>query len=113
MSAVELMDEAYSIGIQFQLVKGGVNLVSAEPIPDEIVTRLRRHKPEIISILRKYKSGKPFLVPDGSFRCSGLWEGTLLDAMLEVGASESEIDRHLDQIGMPKQWHQWKSMMVH
>jgi len=55
-------------------------------------------------------SGTPYLSNNGEFRVRGglLPEGmTILDALLEVGASDGEIEKHIGPIHMPVMWARW------
>jgi hypothetical protein len=51
----------------------------------------------------------PFLDYQGRFCCKGLLpDGTLLDELIRLGASDQEIENHIGPIHQPTMWKQWQ-----
>jgi hypothetical protein len=109
--AEQLISDLIDDGIMANLASGKLKLLSARPIPPELVTRIRAHREEVIEVLTEQRSGKPSLHGE-EFRVSGgLLSTTALDALLAVGASNDEIERHIHAIGTPMQWKRWQEII--
>jgi len=108
MSAAELLNELFSNGVAVLLDQDELVCRSEESISPETITRIRHNKPDIVRLLRERKHGTPYLAESGEFRVrGGLWKGRILDALLEVGASDDEIERHIGPVLTPVQWERW------
>ncbi len=107
-SAKELLDEVLEKGIHVTVTDGVIKCRSARPLSSELISRLRIHKDDLLRILRQQRKAKPYLSDTGEFRVSGLLPpGTMLDALLEVGASDEEIGRHIGR-QTPYLLEQWQ-----
>ena len=111
MSAAELLHEAFDQGVNIYVDGGNLVCRSAEPLSPELQTRLKSNKATIIRLLEKRKYGTPYLAENGEFRVrGGLHKGSILDALLEVGASDTEIEKHIGPIHQPEMWKQWQEI---
>lgn len=112
MSVVELLNEAHDMGIHLVVKDGYIRCRSSEPLSDEIITRLRVHKAEMIQLLQRQQSrhGKPYL-KNGELRVNGLLPpGAMLDTLLELNAPDDVVERYINPIGTHKSWERWQSI---
>jgi hypothetical protein len=109
MSAAELISEAYDQGITLTMKDGNIVCRSAEPLSEELKTRLRSNKKAVLQLLKKRQYGTPYLSETGEFRVrGGLLKESILDALLQVGACNTEIEKHIGPIHQPTMWKQWQ-----
>ncbi|BDD88850.1 hypothetical protein [Desulfofustis limnaeus] len=108
MSAAEdILSDCFNAGIVLTVEGNGLHYAAAEPLPQEMAVRLRNHKAAVIDILTRQPTGVPYL-NNGEFRVrGGLLQTPILDALLSVGASDAEIERHIHPKGTPRQWARW------
>ncbi len=105
----ELLDEIFEMGIHIIVDDGDLRCRSAQPLSSELISRLRIHKDELLRILRQQRKAQPYLAENGELRVSGMLSpGTMLDTLLELGASDQEIEKHVTRIQMPTAWQQWQ-----
>lgn len=110
-SAKKILDEMFEQGIQLFDDDGYLGWRSAQPLSQELINRLKIHKDDLLRILKsqRQQKAKPYLSDTGEFRCTGLLEPwTILDALLEVGASDEEIERHLNKNLTWQSWERWQ-----
>ncbi len=109
MSAAEdILSECFNAGIVLFVDGNGLHYAAAEPLPQDMTVRLRSHKNNIIDILTRQRTGVPYLAESGEFRVrGGLLQTPILDALLSVGASDAEIEKHIHPKGTPRQWLRW------
>ena len=109
-AAKELINEMLNLGIVLVVDHGNIRCRSKERLSRELVTRVRMHKAEIITLLehQKRRHGKPYL-KNGELRVQGLLPpGTMLDTLLELNAPDDVVERYLDPIGTHKSWVRWE-----
>ena len=106
----ELLDEIFEMGVHIIIDDDDLRCRSAEPLSPELISRLRLHKDDLLQILRQQRrKGQPHLAENGELRVSGMLPpGTMLDILLELGASDQEIERHVTRIQMPTAWQRWQ-----
>jgi hypothetical protein len=110
MSAAELLSEVFDRGINIIVDNGSLKCRSSQPLSDELIVRIRTHKAEIIDILQKrlQKQGKPYL-KNGELICRGLLPpGTMLDTLLELGATDEIIERYIGPHLTVNSWERWQ-----
>ena len=61
MSATEALKAAHAAGIHIEIDGENLSLEASAKPPPALVDALRRHKPEIIALLRSAEKGKNFL----------------------------------------------------
>ena len=111
MSAAELINEAYDQGVDLTVKEGNLVCRFAQPLSEELITRLRIHKKAVLRLLKKRQYGTPYLSETGEFRVRrGLLKESILDALLQVGACNTEIEKHLGQIHQPTMWKRWEEI---
>ena len=111
-SAAELLDEVFEKGLNLSVKDGSIVCRSQQPIPVDIITRIRTHKAEIIDLLqrRQQKHDTPYL-KNGELRVRGLLPpGTMLDTLLELGASDEIIERYIGPHLTVKSWQRWQEI---
>ncbi|SHI01865.1 hypothetical protein [Desulfofustis glycolicus] len=111
MSAAEdILSDSFNAGIVLTVEGNGLHYAAAEPLPQEMAVRLRSHKEAVIDILTRKRTGVPYL-HSGEFRVrGGLLQTPVLDALLSVGASDAEIEKHIHPKGTPRQWARWQEI---
>ena len=112
MSAAEILSEVFDQGINIIVDSGSLKCSSPRPLSNELIVRIRTHKPEIIDILRKrlQKEGKPYL-NNGELICRGLLPpGTMLDTLLELGARDEVIEKYIGPHLTVNSWERWQKI---
>jgi hypothetical protein len=108
MSAAELLEELNDKGVEISVDGENITCRSAQPISEELVIRLRKNKSGIIRLLKR-RTVEPYLDDQGRFCVKGgLLDEPILDALLRVGASDDEIEKHIGPIHQRRQWERWQ-----
>ncbi len=111
MNAYECIDKAVRGGLILSVVDGR-HLGAEGPAEtlDELAPELHRLKMQIISIIEK-RNATPYVTEKGEFRVNGgLLPMPILDALLQVGADDAVIEKHIHPIGTPQQWQRWQEI---
>ena len=112
MSAAELLDEVYENGINIIVDNGSLRCRSPHPLSSDLVVRIKTHKAAIIDILlkRQQNQTKPYL-KNGELICRGLLPpGTMLDTLLELGASDEVIEKYIGPHLTVNSWARWQKI---
>jgi hypothetical protein len=104
MTVERLVKEARDHGIEFiPDDEGGLTIRSATRPPDRLREQLRKHKPEILALLRDRSAGMPYIDASGNLVIPMFcptkyryWDGGqhVLETLTELGASKDVVRKY-------------------
>ncbi|MCI5223086.1 MAG: hypothetical protein D3924_10520 [Candidatus Electrothrix sp. AR4] len=125
MKPAAFLELAEQVGVSFCL--GSAGRIKAKGEAEQInrlAPLIREHKAELLAFFqsgsgRRHEPPLPFLDDQGKLRIPldaddkyRWWQGgqSVFATLLELGASDKEIEAHIGPISTPESWRQWQEI---
>ena len=125
MKTAAFLELAEQVGVSFCLGSAGtIKAKGGEEQINRLAPLIREHKAELLAYLqsgsgRRHEPPLPFLDDQGRLRIPGdcdpkyrYWQGgqSVFATLLELGASDREIEAHIGPITTPESWRRWQEV---